>query len=181
MVRQNHSVALPRQVSLVQVVDGARRAVQDLMCLARTELALSDWVSGPYHQATKYGPRRVVTGTRRLGTPEAIGDVIARAQHEVRLAARGALMTDSRDFIRKLPPVVHVLPAHDTSGARGFIPLDAQGASLGERAVALLLADYLTRPSDFTAAAFWHEVTAAGRDLPTQPAMQAVRLGTSKT
>ena len=53
------------------------------------------------------------------------------------------------DLVELLPPVVQVEPAHDLYGSRGFIPIDGARMRLVDRVLALLVADYLTRPGDF--------------------------------
>ena len=42
-----------------------------------------------------------------------------------------------------------VEPAHDVHGTHGFIPVDRAHMRLVDRVLALLAADYLTRPGDF--------------------------------
>ena len=44
---------------------------------------------------------------------------------------------------------MHVRPAHDVYGNHGFVPLDQARMRLPDRVLALLVADYLTRPDDF--------------------------------
>jgi len=53
------------------------------------------------------------------------------------------------ELVALLPPIVHVEPAHDTLGNRGFVPIDGPNMLLVDRVLALLVADYLTRPNDY--------------------------------
>jgi hypothetical protein len=176
---QKHSIALPGHVSLVNVVDAARRAARAFLLL-QSRAALDGWLCGPYFEATRFGPRRIMTAGDGA-PPEDIETQIARAQHQTKLAVRDVMATEPRDFLRRLPPIVHIVRAHDAGGACGFIPLDARGARLSDRVVALVLADYLTRPEDFVArASLGVGVTVSGEHAvsegtPTLPKLPAVR------
>ncbi len=175
------SIALPRHVSLAQVADASRDAVRAFLELDATKPTLAAWLRGPYREATRFGPRRMVTPPSE-GNTEPRGAIVAAAQAEVTAAVRMALAARAtEDLVRKLPPVVHIVPAHDTSGARGFVPIDAQGGRLADRVIALVLADYLTRPRDFVARPVLAEDVrpphkrAVAQNAPTQPQMPAVR------
>jgi hypothetical protein len=169
---QKRSIALPSNVTLTSVADAARRAVVKFLVLEPSKPALAQWLDGPYAEATRFAPRRLV---------DAIDAIVASAQQEVRAAARmAANARQTEELVRSLPPIVHIVPAHDASGASGFIPVDAQGGRLADRVVALVLADYLTRPRDFAenARLFGSDASGARRthpDAPTQPEMRAVR------
>lgn len=177
---QKRSVALPSQVTLVQVVDAARAAVRAFVELRTSRVALATWLHGPYQEATRFGPRRLMTSL----VPESAGDlegIISHAQDEVRSFIATAIRSQSTDaLLRKLPRVVHIVPAHDVTGANGFIPIDTQGGPLADRVIALALADYLTRPADFVASPIVPPKSKSGErhsmpDAPTQPQMPAVR------
>jgi len=181
---QKRSIALPSPVSLSHVADRSREAVRAFLGLEPAKSALADWLRGPYHDATRFGPRRLVTPSTDgagldLGGTAAI---LRGAQLEVRAAVRGAMAAQSaEELVRSLPPVVHIARAHDASGACGFIPLDARGGRLADRVVSLVLADYLTRPADFLACSVLLDPpTSSGArpsaaTAPTQPHLHASR------
>jgi len=66
-------------------------------------------------------------------------------------AALAAAQRGIDDLVELLPPVVQVEPVHDAYGNHGFIPIDRGRMRLVDRVLALLVADYLTRPTDFQA------------------------------
>ncbi len=176
---QRRTIALPSGVSLAYVCDASRRAVSDFVTLSPSRASLEQWLQGRYREATRFGPRRTVA----LAAPESQGVVaiVEGAQREVRNVVRMALTTSGDELARKLPSVVHILPATDSSGARGFIPVDAEGGRLADRVLALVLADYLTRPKDFAQKGHLLAPEPSGErrtspDAPTVPKMNAVRL-----
>ncbi len=177
---QKRSVALPAGVSLAQVCDASRRAVSEFARLTPSREALDTWLNGGYREATRFGPRRRVS----LAAPDSQGvaAIVAGAQREVRTVVRMALGAGAVDaLVRKLPSVVHIVAAHDATGARGFIPVDAEGGRLADRVTALVLADYLTRPRDFAEKGHLLAPEPSGEhrtnpDAPTLPRMPAVRL-----
>jgi hypothetical protein len=67
----------------------------------------------------------------------------------VAIAALEAAQKGIDDLLELLPPVVQVEPAHDVYGNHGFIPIDRARMRLVDRVLALLAADYVTRPGDF--------------------------------
>jgi len=172
---QRRSVALPSHVALLHVVDTARDAVRTFLRLERTKAALTGWVEGPYRAATRFGPRRMVTPATADTVLHDVEAIVAAAQQEVAATVRMALHAQStQEVVRRLPLVVHIVPAHDVRGERGFIPIEVQGGRLADRVTSLVLADYLTRPSDFVASALVPERRSFA-DAPTQPQMPAVR------
>jgi len=181
---QKRSIALSPPVTLTQVADRSREAVRAFLGLTPSKTALADWLRGPYYEATRFGPRRLVTSSAEVARPELAGTsaIVAGAQDEVRAAVREAMEARSAaDLVRRLPPVVHVVRAHDASGTCGFIPIDARGGRLADRVVALVLADYLTRPTDFVASRILPDApTSSGArrtsyGAPTLPQMTATR------
>ena len=73
---------------------------------------------------------------------------------------------------------MQIVAARDIYGASGFIPIDARRGRLADRVLALLLADYLTRPDDFLArppAASTRPRETHADTIPTQPLMRATR------
>jgi len=184
---QKRSIALPSPVSLTHVAERAREAVRAFLGLEPSKSALTGWLHGPYREATRFGPRRLVTPSSdgaglELGGTAAI---LRGAQLEVRATVRGAMAAQGADdFVRRLPPVVHIVRAHDASGACGFIPIDARGGRLADRVVALVLADYLTRPADFLARSVLLDAPAASGTRPSahpDPAQPHVHAGRSSS
>ncbi len=64
--------------------------------------------------------------------------------------ARDAARADGERFLSALPDLVNVVRVHDQTGAKAFAPIDLPGATLAARGLSLLLAHYLTRPSDYS-------------------------------
>lgn len=149
------SMVLPSGVALVDVADASRRAVRAFLELSPSKIALVEWLRGPYREATRFGPRRL--GTPSEAPPAAtmgrgLEAIIVGAQNEVSSALRAALTSPGAEaLVHQLPPLVQITPARDVYGARGFVAIDSRRGRLADRVLALLLADYLTRPDDFLA------------------------------
>jgi hypothetical protein len=122
--------------------------------MAPDELSLSDWLAGPYREATSFDPRRTPTqrppgplgGRPTAGTD--IPDLVTTTKSLV-ISALAAAQRGIDDLLQHLPPIVHVEPAHDSRGNHGFIPVDTANMRLVDRVLALLVVDYLTRPNDY--------------------------------
>jgi signal transduction histidine kinase len=156
-MRRNPSVSLPRLVVVQDAAEASRIAVRTFLAMAPDELSLSEWLAGPYREATSFGPRRAPSqrphdplgarsthGTDVLPIPA----LITTAKNLVR-SALGAAQRGVDDLLQLLPPIVHVDPAHDAYGNHGFIPVDEANMRLVDRVFALLVVDYLTRPNDY--------------------------------
>ncbi len=156
-MRKNPSVALPRLVVVQEAAEASRRAVRTFLALVQDDLSLSDWLAGPYREATSFGPRRAPSqrpgdpprGQPTLGTDIPTPALIATAKTLI-LSALGAAQRGIDDLLLHLPPIVHVEPAHDAYGNLGFIPVDEMNMRLVDRVLALLVVDYLTRPNDYS-------------------------------
>lgn len=178
---QKRSIALPSHVTLGDIVDASRAAAQAFLELEPSKQALTGWLQGPYRAATRFGPRRLVTPGGPSSETRDVRAIVSGAQGEVRDAVASARRSaKSEELLRRLPPVVHMVPAHDVAGTCGFIPIDAQGGRLADRVVALVLADYLTRPRHFLEHALFEERRPSGErrtkpDAPTLPRLKAVR------
>jgi len=138
------SILLPGTVGISQAADAARHALCTFLSLdATAPRALGQWLARPYREATRFG-----ANTRSVALASEIAPVIVEAQRTmaqvIEAAAGGA-----EALVEFLPAIVHVRPAHDRFGGRGFVPFEVPHASLVERTIALALADYLTRPDDF--------------------------------
>ncbi|HEY8087802.1 MAG TPA: hypothetical protein VIF09_08155 [Polyangiaceae bacterium] len=136
---------LPGTVGVGQAADAARAALCALLAMKADPDDLVAWLAGPYREATRFATS-VPPVARR---PEEASSILAAQRKAARLidaASRG-----SEALVRELPSVVHIRPACDRFGGRGFVPVDVAGAPLAHKAVALALADYFTRPEEFLA------------------------------
>ena len=116
---------------------------------------LGQWLVGPYRHATRFATK-TAPAARRTEDEASIVEAQRRSARVIDAAGRG-----SEALVRVLPAVIHIRPAHDRFGGRGFVPLDVAGALLVDKAMALALADYFTRPDEFLA----HEFAAAAAPL----------------
>jgi|GEM_PF-108054 signal transduction histidine kinase len=153
-MRRNPSVALTRLVGVHEAAEASRSAVRTFLAMDPDELSLSDWLAGPYREATSFDPRR--TPTQRpphpLGarpTPGTDIPALVTTAKNLVLSALGAAQRGIDDLLQHLPPIVHVEPVHDAYGSHGFIPVDEANMRLVDRVLALLVVDYLTRPHDY--------------------------------
>lgn len=164
------SLLLPGTTGIAQAVDEARRALCAFLELDAEPRALAAWLEHPYREATRFCP-----AGRAFVRTDAIVPTIVDAQRSVaRLIEAAAQGGDA--LARRLPAVVRIRAAHDRFGGKGFVPFDAPGSRLVDRAVALVLADYLTRPDDFLAHGY---PTAASHLLRISGSMGSVS-GTRK-
>jgi signal transduction histidine kinase len=152
LMRRNPSVALRRPFVLQEAADASRDALRAFLAMDPGELSLSDWLAGPYRNATCFGSRRVRSQASYAppGIPPqaSVEDLVTMAKTVV-VAALAAGRRGIDELVALLPPIVHVEPAHDTLGNRGFVPIDGPNMLLVDRVLALLVADYLTRPNDY--------------------------------
>jgi len=137
------SLLLPGTVGVGQAADAARDALCALLTMKADPADLEPWLAGPYRQATRFAAS-LQSGIQRREDAASIIAAQRRSARVVDAASRG-----SEALVRVLPPVVHIRPAHDRFGGRGFIAFDVAGAPLIDKAVAL--ADYFTRPEEFLA------------------------------
>jgi hypothetical protein len=148
------SVALPGSVLVEDAADASRGGVRAFLAMDPDKVSLSAWLLGPYREATCFGPCRVrrtrsdTASGQHHTTPENIEDLVAMTRTVV-ITALEAAHHGVDDLVELLPPVVQVEPAHDVYGNRGFIPIDGARMRLVDRVLALLVADYLTRPGHF--------------------------------
>jgi hypothetical protein len=139
------SLLLPGTVGIGQAADAARDALCALLTMKADPGNLGQWLAGPYRQATRFA-MGLQSGTRHH---EDAGSIVAAQRRSARVvdaASRG-----SEALMKVLPAVVHIRPAHDLFGGRGFVAFEVAGAPLIDKAVALALADYFTRPEEFLA------------------------------
>jgi hypothetical protein len=139
------SLLLPGTVGVGQAADAARQALCALLTMNADPDDLAPWLAGPYREATRF-TSTVQSGARRREDAASILAAQRRSARVVDAASRG-----SEALVSVLPPVVHIRPAHDRFGGRGFVAFEVAGTPLIDKAVALALADYFTRPEEFLA------------------------------
>jgi hypothetical protein len=69
-------------------------------------------------------------------------------------------------FSLRMSQPVDVARVYDEDGERGFAPIDLPGATLGARALSLLLAHYLTRPHAYSAHRLLEQRNGVGERNP---------------
>jgi len=154
LMLKSPSVALEGRVVVGEAADASRRAVRAFLTMEPDKLSLSAWLVGPYREATRFGPCRIrrTDSDAPLGEPHTTAtniEALVTMSKTVVIAALEAAQRGIDDLVELLPPVVQVERAHDVYGNRGFIPIDGPRMRLVDRVLALLVADYLTRPDDF--------------------------------
>jgi hypothetical protein len=139
---------LPGTVGIGQAADAARHALCALLTMKADPSDLGLWLAGPYREATRFAASLQSVARR----PEDAASILAAQRKAARVIDAASRGSDA--LVSVLPPVVHVRPAHDRFGGRGFVPFDVAGAPLVDKAMALALADYFTRPDEFLAHEF---------------------------
>jgi hypothetical protein len=145
MALSRPSLLLPGTVGIGQAADAARDALCALLTMKADPGELGLWLAGPYRQATRFAVGLQSSLRRR----EDAGSIIAAQRRAARVV--DAASHGSEALLKVLPPVVNIRSAHDRFGGRGFVAFDVAGSSLIDKAVALALADYFTRPEEFLA------------------------------
>lgn len=138
------------RVTVTDVADASRDALHAFVVMPPRARELGEWLAGPYAHATSFvlGANPTVLTPRGEWTT---AEVITRAQAVIAKAIDASTSPGADELVRSLPPVVHVRPVVDVYLARGFAPFDQPRATLVDRALSLLVGDYLTRPDDFLA------------------------------
>jgi hypothetical protein len=164
------SLKLPPGTVVLDVADAARDAVEEFLAIdPKDKHALSRWLIGPYRKATHFAPRRLDGGSAaNVVSPLSVAEIVAHAQAEVADAIEAASEPGAERLLARIPDMVDVIPVHDAFGGRGFAPQDVAHARLATRLLALLLADYLTRPDDF--------VASHGRGRARRPSVRMLAL-----
>jgi hypothetical protein len=141
---------LPVGLTVMDVADASHDAMQRFLWMPTTKLELATWLRGPYRRATSFVPHSL----RSLATREqplaesAISDVIHHAQCAARQAIAATLVPGAEGLARTLPPVLKLAEIADAHGAMGFAAVDMP-CCLADRVLALIVAEYLTRPEEF--------------------------------
>jgi hypothetical protein len=149
------SLLLPGTVGIAQALDTARHALCALLTMDPDPTGLQQWLVGPYREATQFGTKPQPVAMRSENA-ESILSAQRKTARLIEIAARGG-----EALVKILPAVVHIRAAHDRFGGKGFVPLDVPGAPLVDKAIALALADYFTRPDEFLA----HDYSTAATPL----------------
>jgi hypothetical protein len=144
---------LPTGVTVEDAADACRDAMRELLAMTPRKDSLSDWLVGPYRQATRFAPRHhgsVSQHPTKRPTGETVAEIVENARAEVCEAITECeRATHPEQFVKHLPPVLHVMPVRDYHGHHGFVPVDVARARLVDRVFALVVSDMLTRPQNF--------------------------------
>jgi hypothetical protein len=155
------AVALAAPLTVERSTGRVLDALDALAHLEPNKYALADWLNRAWRLALVLphpGPFSV-----RMSTDV---DVAIRAAQDQLATAREAACADGDRFLATLPDLVNVVRVYDSEGGKAFAPLDLPGATLGARGLSLLLAHYLTRPSDYSANGLLQQGHGVGkRDL----------------
>jgi len=137
-------------VTVTEVADASREAVERFLLLPPAKQELAIWLRGSYRRATSFVPHslRSLTPPEQPLAPSDVGDVIHHAQCAARQAMAAALSPGAEGLARSLPPVLKLAEVVDVFGVCGFAPVDVP-CCLADRVLALIVAEYLTRPEEF--------------------------------
>ncbi|HEY1954679.1 MAG TPA: hypothetical protein VGH28_03690 [Polyangiaceae bacterium] len=145
-------VRLRPGLSVLDVADASREAVERFLLLAPTKLELALWLRGAYRRATSFVPHslRSLTSEEQPLPPRDVADLIHHAQCAARQAMAAALSPGAEGLARSLPDVLKLAEVVDGHGLIGYAPVDMP-CCLADRVLALIVAEYLTRPEEFIA------------------------------
>jgi hypothetical protein len=140
--------------SVYDTADSARTAALEFLegsHGAWTARDLISWLGGPYRNALVDAPR---CGTIDLPSADVVGSLewlLVRARRQVIDSLEDRVAWASAAFFDDASTSSLVVGVHDAHGSIGFAPAYRPTATLADRVLALLLADYLMRPSDYDA------------------------------
>ena len=154
MGNNREPIRLPGSITVDEAADLSRRALSAFVAMRDDKTALAGWLTGDYRVATSFGPPRQARarGSAAALTPSGalrVDEVIEGARLVVHAALAAASSPGAEALVACLPTVVHVLRVVDFRGRAGFVPFDPPRARLADRALSLLVADYMTRPDHF--------------------------------
>jgi len=134
----------------MHVADASHDAVQRFLWMPPSKVELAKWLRGTYRRATSFVPHslRSLTAREQPLTDDDISDVIHHAQCAARQAIAATLSPGAEGIARSLPPVLKLAEIADVQGGTGFAAVD-QPCCLADRLLALIVAEYLTRPEEF--------------------------------
>ena len=141
---------LPVGLTVMDVADASHDAVQRFLWMQPSKLELATWLRASYRRATSFVPhslRSLATREQPLADSE-ISDVIHHAQCAARQAIAATLAPGAEGLARTLPPVLKLAEIADHHGGLGFAAVDVP-CCLADRVLALIVAEYLTRPEEF--------------------------------
>jgi hypothetical protein len=138
-------------VSVMDVADATREAVEGFLDLAPTKAELMRWLRGTYRRATSFVPQslRSLSILEQALSDADVADVVHHAQCAARQAIAAAVSPGAEGIARSLPDVLHLAAVTDMYGGCGFAPVDTSAVCLADRVLALIVAEYLTRPDEF--------------------------------
>ena len=137
---------LPQGTRVMDFGERVRAALEEFDAMEPTKWALAHWVTGAYRRALGVGGGE--HWPLVLRTTSDVPAAVAAARSALARARAAARSLDGR-IVETLPDRVHVVRIRDDSGATGFAPIDVRGASLTDRVLSVLLADYLMRPEAY--------------------------------
>ena len=141
---------LPVGLTVMDVADASHDAVERFLWMPPSKLELATWLRGSYRRATSFVPHslRSLTPREQPLADGHISDVIHHAQCAARQAIAATLSPGAEGLARTLPPVLKLAEISDAHGGVGFAAVD-QPCCLADRVLALIVAEYLTRPEEF--------------------------------
>ncbi|MBX3208025.1 MAG: hypothetical protein KF764_23460 [Labilithrix sp.] len=147
---------LPQRLRVKDVADACRSAALAFAWCARASWGkreLARWLLGPYAraiEATREPPaaRRL---PRRSVSSETVHELLARSHAHVLAVLRssGSWKSDAR-FARLMVDGGVVVGVIDDESAIGYAPVASAEMRLVDRVTSLFVADFLTRPADYT-------------------------------
>jgi hypothetical protein len=134
---------------VLDVLEASRAAVLEFLTAAPSwnERELRGWLAGAYRRALgdeETNVNNVELEARALGR----ADVLHAHQRLVEFIEDCRFLLAAERIVG-LVDDGWVRPVSDARGGSGFVAIDRPGASLSNRLIALVAADYLTRPRDY--------------------------------
>lgn len=141
---------LPVGLTVMNVADASHEAVERFLWMPASKVELVMWLRGCYRRATSFVPHslRSLTPREQPLADDDISDVIHHAQCAARQAIAATLSPGAEGLARTLPPVLKLAEISDHHGGAGYAAVD-QPCCLADRVLALIVAEYLTRPEEF--------------------------------
>src|SRR5262249_30424514 len=138
---------LPVGLTVMDVADASRDAVERFLAMPPSKLELAAWLRASYRRATSFVPHslRSISTREQPLTERDVSDVIHHAQCAARQAIAATLARGADGLARTLPPVLKLAEISDAHFATGFAAVDVP-CCLADRVLALIVAEYLTRP-----------------------------------
>jgi hypothetical protein len=172
---------LPLGITVMDVADASHDAIDRFLRMAPTKLDLATWLRGSYRRATSFVPQslRSLTPAEHPLAATDIADVIHHAQCAARQAIGATLSPGAEGLARSLPPVLKLAEIVDVHHATGFAAVDVP-CCLADRVLALIVAEYLTRPEEFIDDAATMHPSASAASGVFERATPAIELPSKK-